>query len=100
MDFPIRSLLIRLGPLVQQPYNWAIQKSRLLSDGQTTKLRMHIYHFNDERGLCLYPGECKIYESSLQSMPHLTIYSIHKDHSQNAESSSLIVTLLFPSGVL
>ena len=38
------------GPTVQQQENWDVQKSRLLSDGQITELRIHIYPFDDEKG--------------------------------------------------
>ena len=78
----------KLGPTVQQQENWAVRKSRLLSDGQTTELKIHTYPFADEKGPCFDLDECTVYRSSLQSMPRFTIYSIRKDHSQNAEHSN------------
>ena len=42
MDHPTRSSQISFAPTVQQPENSAAQKSRLLSDGQITELRIHI----------------------------------------------------------
>ena len=50
MDHQTRSSLINLGPTLQQQENWAVRKSRLLSDGQTTELRIHTYPFDDEKG--------------------------------------------------
>ena len=32
--------------------NWAVQKSKSLSDGQITELRIHTYPFDDEKGQC------------------------------------------------
>ena len=96
----MKSLQISFGPTVQQQENWAVQKSRLLSGGQTTELRIHTYPFADEKGLCFDLDECTVYRSLLQSMPRFTICSIRKGHSQNVVHSSLTVTLLSPSGVL
>jgi hypothetical protein len=70
-----------LDPTVQQQENWAVQKSRLLSDGQTTELKIHIYHFDDEKEPCCDLGACTVYRSSPQSMPRFTIYSTRKGHS-------------------
>ena len=100
MDPPTRSLQISFGPTVQQQETWAVWESRLLSDGQTTELRIHIYPFDDEKGPCFDLDECIVYRSSPQFMPRFTIYSTRKGHSQNAVHSSLTVTLLSPSGVL
>ena len=83
MDNQTRSSQISLGLTVQQPENWAVRESRLLSDGQTTELRIHIYHFDDEKGPCCDLGECTVYRSSPQSMPRFTICSTRKGHSQN-----------------
>ena len=52
MDNPMRSSQISFSPTVQQQENWAVQKSRLQSDGQITELRIHTYPFDDERGQC------------------------------------------------
>ena len=100
MEHQTRSLQISLGPTVQQPENWAIRISSLLSDGQTTELRIHIYHFDDEKGPCFDFDECTVYRSLLQSMLRFTICSTRKGHSQNAVHSNLTVTQLSPSGVL
>ena len=81
MDPQMKSSQISLGPTVQQQENWAVQKSRLLSDGQTTELRIHTYPFDDEKGPCLDLDECTVYRSSLQSMPRFTICSTRKGHS-------------------
>ena len=88
MDHPTKSLLISLGPTVQQQENWAVRKSRLLSDGQTTELKTHTYPFDEEKGPCFDLDECTVYRSSPQSMPRFTIYSIRKGHSQNAVHSN------------
>ena len=69
MEHQMRSLLISLGPTVQQLENWAVRKSRLLSDGQTTELRIHTYPFDDEKGPCFDLDECTVYRSSPQFMP-------------------------------
>ena len=79
---------ISLGPTVQQQENWAVQKSRLLSDGQTTELRIHTYPFDEEKGPCFGLDECTVYRSSPQSMPRFIIYSIRKGHSQNVVHSN------------
>jgi hypothetical protein len=100
MDHPTRSLQISLGPTAQQQENWAVRKSRLLSDGQTTELRIHTYPFDDEKGPCFDLDECTVYRSLPRSMLRFTICSTRKGHSQNAAHSNLIVTLLSPSGVL
>jgi transposase-like protein len=68
---------------VQQQETWAVQKSRLLSDGQTTELRIHTYPSDEEKGLCFDLGACTVYRSSPRSMPRFTIYSTRKGHSQN-----------------
>jgi len=88
MEHPTRSLQINWGPTVQQQENWAARKSRLLSDGRTTELRIHTYHFDDEKGLCFDLGACTVYKSSPQSMPRFTICSTRKGHSQNAVHSN------------
>jgi hypothetical protein len=88
MEHQTRSLQISLGPTVQQPENWAAQKSRLLSDGQTIELKIHIYHFDDEKRPCFDLDECTVYRSSPQSMPRFTICSTRKCHSQNAVHSN------------
>ena len=95
----MKSLQISFGPTAQQQENWAVQKSRLPSDGQITELRIHTYPSDDERGQCFDLGACTVYRSSHQFTPRFTITSIHKGHSQNALLSSLTVTLLLPSGV-
>jgi hypothetical protein len=100
MDHPTRSSQISLGPTVQQQENWAVQQSRLQSDGQTTELRIHTYPFDEEKWPCFGSDACTVYRSSPQSMPRFTIYSIRKGHSQNAVHSNLTVTLLSASGVL
>ena len=100
MDHPTRSLLISLGPTAQQQENWAVRKNRLLSDGQITELRIHIYPYADEKGQCFDLEECTVYRSSLPSMPRFTICSTCKGHSQNVAHSSLTVKLLSSSGVL
>ena len=78
MEHQTKSLLISLGPTVQQQENRAVRESRLLSDGQTTELRIHIYHFDDEKGPCFDLGACTVYKSSPPSMPPFTICSIRK----------------------
>ena len=78
MDHPTRSSQISLGPTVQQQENWAVRKSRLLSDGQITELRNHIYHFDDGKGLCFGLDECTVYRSSPRSMPRFIICSTRK----------------------
>ena len=100
MDHHVRSSLISFAPTVQQQENWAVQKSRLPSDGQITELRIHTYPFDNERGQCFDLDECTVYRSSPQSTPHFIIYSTRKGHSQNAVHSSLTVTQLSPSGAL
>ena len=84
----MRSLQISLGPPVQQPENWAVRKSRLLSDGQIIELRIHTYPFDDEKEPCCDLGACTVYRSSPQSMPRFTIYSTRKGRSQNAVHSN------------
>ena len=96
----MRSLQISFAPTVQQQENWAVRKSRLLSDGRITELRIHIYRFDEENGPCFCLGACTVYKSSLQSMHRFTIYSTHEGHSQNAVHLSLTVTQLSPSGAL
>jgi hypothetical protein len=96
----MKSLQISFGPTVQQQETWAVRKSRLQSDGQKTELRIHTYPFDDEKGLCFDLDECTVYRSSPTSMPHFTICSIRKGHSQNVAHSSLTVTQLSPSGAL
>ena len=98
MDHPKRSSQISLGPTLPQQENWAVQKSRLLSDEQTTELKIHTYRFYDGKGPCYDLDECTVYRSSLQSIPRFTIYSIRKGHSQNLVHSNLTVMLLSPSG--
>ena len=100
MEHQTRSLLISFGPTVQQPQNWAVRESRLLSNRQTTELKIHTYRFDDEKGLCFDLDECTVYRSSLQSMPRFTIYSIHKGPSLNAVHLNLTVTPLLPSGAV
>ena len=95
----MRSSQISLRPTGQQQENWAVQKSRLPSDGQITERRIHTYPFDEEKGPCFDLDECTVYRSSPQSMPHFTIYSTRKDHSQNAVLSSLTVMLCYLSGV-
>ena len=53
------------GPTVQQQENWAVRKSRLLSDGQTTELKIHTYPFADEKGPCFGLGACIVYKVRL-----------------------------------
>ena len=48
MDRPMRSLQICFDPKVQQQKSWAVQISKLHSDGQITERRIHIYPFDDE----------------------------------------------------
>ena len=84
----MRSSQISLGPTVQRQETWAVQKSRLLSDGQITEWRIHTYRFDEEKGPCFDLGACTVYRSSLQSTPRFTIYSIRKGHSQNAVHSN------------
>jgi hypothetical protein len=60
----VRSSQISLGPTVQQQETWAVRKSRLLSDGQTTELRIHTYPSDEEKGLCFDLGACTVYKSS------------------------------------
>ena len=78
----------KLGSTVQQQENWAVQKSRLLSDGQTTELKTHTYPFDDEKRPCFDLDEFTVYRSSPRSMPRLIIYSTRKGHSQNAVHSN------------
>ena len=54
----MRSSQISLGPTSAAQENWAVRKSRLLSDGQTTEVIIHIYHFDDEKGPCFDLDEC------------------------------------------
>ena len=84
----MKSSQISLGPTVQQQENWAVQKSKLLSDGRTTELRIHIHPFDEEKGPYFDLGACTAYRSSPQSMPRFTICSIRKGHSQNAAHSN------------
>ena len=46
--------------------SWAVQISKLHSDGQITERRIHIYRFDDENALCCDLGECTVYRSSLK----------------------------------
>ena len=64
MDHQTRSLQISFGPTVQQQETWAVRKSRLLSDGQITEWRIHIYPFDDEKEPCFDLDECTVYRSS------------------------------------
>ena len=100
MDHPMRSLQIGFDPTVQQQKSWAVQISKLHSDGQITERRIHTYLFDDENAQCCVSGVCTACKSSLQSTPRFTITSMHKGHSPNAVLSSLIVTRLLQSGVL
>ena len=84
----MRSSQISLGPTAQQPENWAVRTSRLLSDGLTTELRIHIYPFDDEKGPYFDLDECTAYRSSPQFMPRFTIFLTHKGHSQNVAHSN------------
>ena len=88
MDHQTRSSQISLGPMVQQQENWAVRKRRLLSDGQTTELRIHTYPFAEEKEPCFDLDECTVYRSSPRSMPRFTIYSTRKGHSQNVLHSN------------
>ena len=85
----MRSSQISLGPTVQQQENLAVQKSKLPSDGQIKERRIHICRFDDVKERCCGSGVCTVYRSSPQSMPHFTICSTHKGHSQHAVHSSL-----------
>ena len=88
MDHQMRSSQINWGPTVQQQENWAVRKSRLLSDGQTTELRIHTYPFDDEKEPCFDLDECTVYRSSPQFMLRFTICSTHKGHFQNVAHSN------------
>ena len=88
MDPQMKSSQISLGPTVRQQESWAVQQGRLLSDGQTTELKIHTYPFADKKGPCFDLDEFTVYRSSLQSMPRFTIYSTSKGHSQHAVFSS------------
>ena len=88
MDRPMRSSQIGFDPTVQQQNSWALQISKLHSDGQTSERRIYIYRFDDENARCYDLGVCTASKSSHQSTPHFTITSIHKGHFQNAIRSS------------
>ena len=87
-----RSSQISLG-LLQQQENWDVQKSKLLSDGQTTELRIHIYPFDDGKGTCFGLTNAQSTEVRLNSR----LVSHPRRHSQNAV---LAMMLLLQSGAL
>jgi hypothetical protein len=95
----MRSLQIGFDPTVQQQKSWAVQISKLHSDGQITERIIHIYPFDDEKGQCFGLGAFTVFRSSPQSTPHSTIYSTRKGHSQNEVLLSLNVMLLLTSGI-
>ena len=88
MGRPMRSLQIGYDPTVQQQKSWAVQISKLHSDGQITERRIHTYPFDDVKERCCSSGVCTAFKSLPQSTPHFTITSIHKVHSQSAVLSS------------
>ena len=100
MEHQTRSSQISFGPTVQQQENLAVRKSRLLSDGQTTELRIHTYSFDDEKGPCFDLDECTAYRSSPPSMPRFTIYSTREGYFQNLVPSGINVMPRQPSGVI
>ena len=84
----MKSSQISLGPTVQQQENWAVQKSKLLSDGQITELRIHTYPFDEEKGPYFDLDECTAYRSSPPFMHRFTICSTRKGPSLNAVHSN------------
>jgi len=84
MDRLIRSSQIGYGPTVQQLKSWAVQISKLSSDGQITERKIHIYRFDDEKRQCCDLGGFSACKSSPQSTPRFTIYSTRKGHYQLA----------------
>ena len=88
MDHSMRSLQIGFDPTVQQLKSWAVQISKLHSDGQITERRIHTYPFDDENVRCCDLGVCTASKSSPQSTPRFTIYSTRKGHYQLAVLSS------------
>ena len=88
MGRPMRSLQIGFDHTVQQQKSWAVQISKLHSDGQITERRIHTYPFDDENVRCCDLGACTVYRSLPQFTPRFTICSTQKDHSQKAALSS------------
>ena len=88
MDRPMRSSQIGFDPTVQQQKSWAVQISKLHSDGQITERRIHTCLFDDENVRYCDLGVCTACKSSPQSTPHFTITLIYKGHYQLAVLSS------------
>ena len=68
----MRSLPIGYDPTVQQLKSWAVQISKLHSDGQIIEQRIHTYPFDDENVPSFGLDECIVYKSSLQSTRRFT----------------------------
>ena len=64
MDHPTGSLRIGYDPTVQQQKSWAVQISKLHSNGRITELRIHICRFDDEKGQCFGLGVCTVDRNS------------------------------------
>ena len=71
----MRSSQISLGPTAQQQGNWAVRKSRLQRDGQTTELKIHTYHFDDEKEPCF-----DLPVTSLSITLHIEILLLNDDY--------------------
>ena len=91
----MRSLQIGYDPTVQQQKSLAVQISKLHSDGQITKRRIHTHPFDDVKERCCGSGVCTASKSSPQSTPRFTIYSTRKGHSQSVAFLSLTVALSY-----
>ena len=92
-------LVDHLQGLNSKQKSWAVQISKLHSDGQITEQRIHSYPFGRRERQCFDLGACTVYKSSLQSTPGFTIFSTHRGNFQNLALSRLTVTLLSLSGV-
>ena len=82
MDRPMRLLQIGFDPTVQQRKSWAVQISKLHSDGQITERRIHTYPFDDVKERCCDLGLCTASKSSPQSTPHFTKVTINSQYFQ------------------
>ena len=89
----------KLGPTVQQQENWAVRKSRLLSDGQTTELKILTCRFEDGSGRWRGSGRCEASRSSPPPTRPSTTTSTMTAPSNAGLASNPSATQPSPSGV-
>ena len=98
MEHQTRSSQINLGPTAQQQENWAVRKSRLLSDGRSNRVEnSHLPFRRRERAMLRFR---RMHSLQKFASIHASFHNLFNSqgHSQNVVHSSLTVTLLSPSG--